>query len=124
VRTRSALLMTLGLAMTLLVLAGTASAAAVVVSLVVPTFLGIAAAIMVWLGVLYVRRRRERNPWNPLLTLFVGIEVLAIVAVAGFLFPRLPAIAPWTAGSAAIAAFVALVLKAAPTLGWDQDPRW
>lgn len=123
-RTRSALLLTLGLAMTVLVLAGTTAAASVVVSMVVPAFLGLAAALMVWLGVLYARRRSKGSPWSPLLTTLVGIEVLVLVAVGGFLFPRLPAIAPWTAGSAALATFVALVLKAAPTFGWDRNPRW
>lgn len=123
-RTRSALLMMLVLSMTLLVRAGIAADASVVVSLVVPAFLGIAVATMVWLGVLYARRRRQGSPWSPLLTLFFGIEVLAVVAIGGFLYPRLPAVAPWTAGSAALAALVALVLKAAPTFGWDRHPRW
>ncbi|MFN7883356.1 MAG: hypothetical protein ACK5PF_10130 [bacterium] len=67
--------------MTLLVLAGTAAATSVVLSMVVPAFLEIAAAIMVWLGVLYVRRRRGGKPWSLMLTLLVGIEVLLIVAV-------------------------------------------
>ncbi len=123
-RTRSALLLTLGLAMTVLVLVGTTAPPSPVVSVVVPAYLGIAATLMVWLGVLYVRRRSQGSPWSPLLTTLVGIEVIVAVAVGGFLFPRLPAIAPWTAGSAAVATFVALILTAAPTFGWDRNPRW
>ena len=110
--------------MTVLVLAGTTAATSVALSVVVPAYLGLAAALMVWLGVLYRRRRSGGSPWSPLLTLLVGIEVLVIVAVCGYLFPRLPAIAPLTAGSAAVAVFAALVLNAAPTFGWDRNPRW
>jgi hypothetical protein len=116
--------LTLGLAVTVLVLVGTTAPPSPVVSVVVPAYLGIAAALMVWLGVLYVRRRSLGSPWSPLLTTLVGIEVIVAVAVGGFLFPRLPAIAPWTAGSAAVATFVALILTAAPTFGWDRNPRW
>lgn len=123
-RTRTSLLLTFGLAVTLLALVGTTRSASVVFSLVVPASLGSAAALMGWLGVLYMRRRRSGNPWSSSLTLLVSVEVLVFVAVGGFLFPRLPAIAPWTAAIAAIAAFVALILKAAPTFGWDQNARW
>ena len=100
-RVHSALLLTLGLAVTHLVFAGITASGAVVVTLLVPALLGSAAALMGWLGVLYLRRRREHRSWSPALHAAVLAEVLVLVAGGSFLLARLPALAPWTAGSAA-----------------------
>lgn len=123
-RVRNLLLLTLGVAVTTLVVVGTVTSGSPVLPLVIPGFLGLATALLAWLGVLYVRQRRIGLPWPRRRSAAVLADVLLMGTVAGFLFPRLPAIAILTAACTAIATFVALTVMAAPEFGWDQDARW
>jgi hypothetical protein len=100
------------------------SARDLILAVIVPAYFGVACGLIVWLAVLYRRRRIAGNGWSRQMKIGVISVAIACAATAVVMTPLLPAGATLTALGATAASVAILVLLAAPQFGWDRHPRW
>lgn len=123
-RISRAVIVSLAIALATVVRSANSSFHGLVVAVMVPAYLGFAFGLLVWLAVLYHRRRSDGVPWTRQTSVGVIGVAAGCTAIACFLIPRLSAGAPFTMLGAAAATVATLVLLAAPQFGWDRHPRW